>query len=482
MGKIKVAKRIELNRQIVWYYIKVIGFTLITSLILILASYFAYHMITGFHSLEFKSSDIAAIVEYVYDDGDSINRGEYKELNTITDKYDFNYYIKDSENHIIYEKDAAGAEISDTTRTGFAQNLVMEILDHIVSISEADIPILIKDTGKVSRFLVLTQNNNSFLLVFISVDICIPILCLVFYTLLFSRSLGRDIKKPLEELYKAVERLSNKDLDSCIDINCCRSNEIFDLIQAFEEMRCKLKESLIREWQLEQDRRDMVSAITHDLRTPLAIISGHIEVLQEGLITDQSKMNTYLDIIEQNVIRAKRLIDDMNSLTEIDNDSFWLNLREVDITEFLRIKIEEYKILAADRAVNIEANIVDNRDTSNLVYIDTQRLSQVFDNMIGNSMRFTPKEGSILIEARIEDHSALFTISDSGIGFSDRDLKNLFKKFYKGDSSRSKEKGHSGLGLYIAKSIIEKFEGKITAYNLPQGGAGLDFSITYHSV
>lgn len=481
MGKAKAIKRITLNKQILWYYIKVIGFTLFTSLALMLASYFIYHLITGFHSFEFKSSEIVDLIEYANRNSDKISRGEYKELDLITDKYELDYYIKDTKNHVVYRKNANNASTTNTAERGFTSNLVKELLDHIVNTSEVDVPIYDSDTGKFSQILVLTQKNNTFIILFISVDICIPIICFITYTLIFSKSLGRDIKKPLEELYKAVERLKNKDLDFCINLDVSSSNEICNLIQAFEEMRTELKESLIREWQLEQDRRDMVSAITHDLRTPLAIISGHVEVLQDGLKIDKDKLNSYLDIIEQNVCRAKILIDDMNSLTEIDSDSFYLKLSEEDIIQFLNNKVKEFKILASNREIYIEANITDHRDIPSSVLIDTLRLSQVFDNILGNSLYYTPKGGSVFINANIEKNSAYFTINDSGKGFSQKDLKNLFKKFYKGDLSRSKEKGHSGLGLYIAKLIIENFGGIIAANNLPNGGASLDFNITYHS-
>jgi signal transduction histidine kinase len=479
MGKAKITQRITLSRQILYYYIKVIGFTLVTSLVLILASYFSYHLITGFHSIELKSAGIVTLTEYVNNSCDEINHGEYKELSILTDKLGLDYYIKDTSNHIIYKNNADNIGNTNASEKSFTNNLITEMLDHIVYTSEADIPILDPDTGKVSRILVLTQNNNSFIILFILVDICIPIVCLIAYTLIFSKSLGRNIKKPLDKLIKAVEKIKNQDLDFKIDTAGCKSNEIGDLIQAFEDMRINLKESLIREWQSEQDRRDMVSAITHDLRTPLAIISGHIELLQNGLVNDKNKMNSYLDIIEQNVHRAKILIDDMNSLTEIDNNNFYLNRSEEDITQFLNNKFEEYNILTAGKAINIEATITDNRDTAGPVIIDSQRLSQVFDNIIGNSIYYTPERGSIFINARLEKNAAYFTISDSGTGFSEKDLKNLFKKFYKGDSSRSREKGHSGLGLYIARSIIEKYGGTITAYNLPNGGASLDFNITY---
>lgn len=101
------------------------------------------------------------------------------------------------------------------------------------------------------------------------------------------------------------------------------------------------------------------------------------------------------------------------------------------------------------------------------------------DNIVGNSIRFTPRGGSIHLQVSIEENKASFKISDMGPGFSEKDLASLFRKFYKGDPSRSREKGHSGLGLYIARSIIEKHGGGIQASNLLGGGACIEFFIVF---
>jgi signal transduction histidine kinase len=203
------------------------------------------------------------------------------------------------------------------------------------------------------------------------------------------------------------------------------------------------------------------------------------EKIQDGLKEDGGKRDAYLNIIHQNTLRAKKLIEDMNSLAEIDNPGFELHRREEDIIGFFNGKLEEIRMLAADKRITVEGDMTDGRTNNSPVLIDSHRLSQVIDNIAGNSISFTPEQGKIIFKARIEDHTIHFTVSDSGPGFSEKDLNHLFKKFYKGDDSRSREKGHSGLGLYIARSIIERTGGTIEAYNMPDGGACLNFNNQY---
>lgn len=395
-------------------------------------------------------------------------------MDALTQKNGIGYYVKDLDNQVLFGSEA---EKIGTQYDGFLMNMIREMRSNSTNKSTVEIPIMNQKTGKVKQILVLTQNSATFATYFILINICVPIICLIGYALFFSRSLSEDMKKPIDELMIAVEKMKSRDLDFSIQNHL--DNEIGDLASAFEAMRVNLKDSLMREWQIEQDRREMVVAITHDLRTPLTIIQGHVEGLKEGFKKDSKKLDAYLEIIEENVLRAKRLIDEMNGLAEIDCEGFELSLGNEDMHVFINSTVAELQVLARTTNISIELDIVDHRKENKLIAFDRFRLSQVLNNLIGNGIRFTPEEGRIQVKVEILEKRVDFKISDSGQGFSEKDLHNIFKKFYKGDASRSIEKGHSGLGLYITKSIIEKHGGSIQGSNVMGCGASLDFFIVY---
>jgi len=401
-----------LQRQITTYYVHVVGFTLITSFVLVLATYFILHSIVGFHSLDLKNSSVIEIMEYANENSELILNCDFKrELSRITQKNNLEYYVKDAEDNILY-----GSRIKNgyAGNSGFVINMAREIWNHSISTSTIDIP-LIDDTGKVMQILVLSQSNTTYMTLFICIDVFIPLICLIIYTLVFSKSLSRDIKGPLDELMIGVEKIKKRNLAFCI--NSDRENEIGDLARAFEEMRNNLKNSLLREWQLEQERREMVSAITHDLRTPLAIIQGHVEGLQDGVKRQKDKLDDYLDTIAENSLRAQKLVNEMNLLAEVDDMGFQLIFSDEDLIEFLTNKLDEMKVLAKRKMIDVKCNIQDTRTVKKLNCFDSGRLSQVINNIFTNSIRFTPRGGNIEFHAKIQDEAASFRICDSGRGF-----------------------------------------------------------------
>ncbi|MCX7711954.1 MAG: HAMP domain-containing histidine kinase [Clostridia bacterium] len=473
MGKSKMKKRMTIQKQFIRSYLLGLVFSIIVTLVAAATFYGIYHLFTGFHSLELKNGQISEIMEFAYKNSDAITQGRESEgLKALAQKAGVEYYIKDMSNRVLYHSGRTSKKIN---QSGYLFDLKQEIRSNASDASSIMVPLLNGATGKVGHILVLTQSHTANTEWLIFVDLFIPITSFAAFIFFFSRRFSQKIKKPLNELMGAVDKIKSRDLD--FTITNAQEDEIGDLARAFEEMRGNLQSSLLREWQLEQDRRDMVAAITHDLRTPLAIIQGHVEGLQDGMKENKEKRDAYLQIIEQNTERARRLLEEMNSLSEIDSTGFKLNMADVNIHSFLEHKLNELAVLAQKKEISIESTVNDSRTEQKKVRMDSGRLSQVLDNLVGNSIRFTPQGGTIKIDVKIEDNRVLFKVCDSGQGFSEKDLVHLFKKFYKGDTSRSKEKGHSGLGLYIARSIIEKHGGEIRASNLTSGGACIEFFI-----
>ncbi|BFH63496.1 HAMP domain-containing sensor histidine kinase [Paenibacillus azoreducens] len=321
------------------------------------------------------------------------------------------------------------------------------------------------------------NNNKGFNLINITLIVVLillvmsPFLYIAVFTYLFAARLGRRIARPVHELIKASERISDQDLDFTVSYKA--ENELGLLTESFENMRSALKSSLLREWKLEQERRDMMDAIAHDFRTPMTVIQGNVELLADTPEMPRSQAEKHLKVIEDNIQRVNRLIQDVQVASEKDIEYFPLRTGEIRLQQFLQDKELEIGYICGSRQVRHSFHVEDFAPgAGEIVLVDVQRVSQVLDNLISNSLRYLPVKGGWL-GIRIERHASMlqFEICDNGQGFNNKDLPHLFEKFYSG------EMGQSGLGLYTAKIIVEKHGGSIRAYNRQEGGACITFTI-----
>ncbi|WP_242143984.1 MULTISPECIES: cell wall metabolism sensor histidine kinase WalK [unclassified Bacillus cereus group] len=302
-----------------------------------------------------------------------------------------------------------------------------------------------------------------------------PFMYITILSYVVSSRMGKRIRKPLVELSEASKRIQKHDLDFHLEYNA--KNEIGELVHSFENMRAALANSLSHQWELEEERREYIRAISHDLKTPLTIISGHIEGLQSGLWKNEELLQRYLQTIERNANRMAKLIGEFNTVNELESFSFQLCLSEVHVESFFHKKIEEYEYIARKKKIEWEVMFEQAKDIKTLAF-DRERISQVMDNLVMNAVRFTPEEGKIVLKVSIQHDVLEFHVYDSGLGFQSRNVQKIFRRFYQEDKSRSSSKDHSGLGLYIAKMIVEKHGGEIYAENSDIcGGAHVWFRI-----
>lgn len=301
-----------------------------------------------------------------------------------------------------------------------------------------------------------------------------PFASFVFFTYWVARAFSRRLNRPVRELITAAQRIRRQDLDFTIGYEA--NNEIGQLSRAFETMRDVLRQSLVRQWRVEEERREMIAALAHDLRTPLTIIQGHVEGLLAGGGEHPERLEKYLQTINRNTGRVIRLVNEMRAVAEIDAPEFTVNRRPVDIPSYLAEKAASYREMAVAKGTGFTASLDDQRTNNRPLALDPDRLAEVLDNLFSNSLRFTPRGGNISWGVNLTETQLIMTFCDSGPGFTPEDLPRIFKKFYRGAES-SRSKGHSGLGLYIAKTLVEKHGGTIKAFNAPAGGACVEISI-----
>ena len=302
-----------------------------------------------------------------------------------------------------------------------------------------------------------------------------PFVMIVFFTLLIARRFGRRLNRPVQDLVEAAQRIRRQDLDFTISYKA--NNEIGQLTQAFETMRRELRQSLVHQWRADEERREMVAALSHDLRTPLTIIQGHVEGLLTGGKEHPERLERYLQIIHQNVKRVSDLVNEMRTVSEIDEPQLAIERHPVDIHVYLQEKAAAYRETAALKGVGFLIRIADQRPDNKPLLVDPNRLAEVFDNLFSNSLRFTPRGGRITWTVNLTDIELSMTFCDTGPGFDPKDLPHVFEKSYRGANESKRTQGHFGMGLYIAKTLVEKHGGRITAYNAAGGGACVELAL-----
>lgn len=306
-----------------------------------------------------------------------------------------------------------------------------------------------------------------------------PFIYILFFTWLFARKLARDIGRPLSRLQDAANQIQAQNLDFHLD--CGAPNELGRLCEAFNAMKEHLRTSLLSQWKAEEARQTMVAALAHDLKTPLTVIAGYAEALEDMAPEGQPSLQTYARKIKENAQKGAQLIKAMLDAAVLEQSPAPLACVPIDLSDFLSAKIENYEPLARTKSIRIRWEITGDREAvasadrpAMVVFLDADKLERILDNIVSNGMRYTPEGGTITLQAHVGGGHVRFTICDSGPGFSGKDLAHLFNKFYRGDEARSTRDGHAGLGLYLARKMAEMHGGTIRAYNAPGGGACVD--------
>ncbi|MCY0900897.1 MAG: HAMP domain-containing sensor histidine kinase [Firmicutes bacterium] len=303
--------------------------------------------------------------------------------------------------------------------------------------------------------------------------LCTPFVYIALYTWLFARRLSHQINRPIEMLVQAARKIQMRELDFVIDYH--EPNEIGQLLSAFEEMRADLKSSLMRQWALEDERREMLAAVSHDVRTPVTIIQGHADLLVEmqGL---PDVVRRYALAIQRNALRIARLLRDFKTVTDVGSPNFALDSSWIDVVGFVRGKLSEYEVLVADR-VAMSLEVTDVRADKSLVRLDVDRVAQILDNLASNALEHTPDQGRIDWFVQIFDGVIEVRLHDSGPGFPEADLGRVMQPFYRADPARSGD--HAGLGLYIVRELAERHGGTMQVSNSPAGGAVVSVSVRF---
>lgn len=249
-------------------------------------------------------------------------------------------------------------------------------------------------------------------------------------------------------------------------------DEVSELARTFNEMAAQLEEAERKQRKLEQLRRDLVTWIGHDLRTPLASIRAIVEALADGVVEDPDSVERYLRTAQRDIQALSLLIDDLFEMAQLDAGGLQLDRQPNAISDLVSDTLESFSAVADHKGVTLAGHADAGVDPVN---IDAQKIERVLANLVSNAIRHTPAGGTVEVRAVPAENSVRVAVSDTGEGIPSGDLPRIFEQFYRGEKSRSRETGGAGLGLTIAKRIIDAHDGEIEIDSAVGAGTTVTF-------
>jgi two-component system phosphate regulon sensor histidine kinase PhoR len=225
---------------------------------------------------------------------------------------------------------------------------------------------------------------------------------------------------------------------------------------------------------LERVRRDFVANVSHEFKTPLTAIQGFAETLLAGALEDRENNRRFLEIIRDHANRLARLTDDLLTLSRIEAGKLQLELRPTLPAEIIEPCLETTRLKAKSKRIALTVEF-----SEDFPYLrgDANRLREVMQNLLDNAVQYTPAGGRIHVSMALQDHQAVFTVADTGIGIPQAEQERVFERFYRVDAARSREAGGTGLGLSIAKHIVEAHGGRLWVESAVGQGSRFHFSV-----
>lgn len=292
-------------------------------------------------------------------------------------------------------------------------------------------------------------------------------------SLAFGYLVSRSITRGLSELMHGAEAIAEGNLEAHVAIKS--GDEVEHLAAAFNRMADRLQQSASRQRELEQARRDVVAAVSHDLRTPLASLRAMIEAINDGVVSDEITVRRYMSVAQNQVQNLSILVDDLFELSQLDAGVMEWKMEPSSLRDLISDTLESLNVQATEKQIRLSGYVEPNVDP---VLMNSHKVQRVLYNLVQNALRHTPADGSVVIEARPRENGREVQVDviDSGEGIAETDLPRIFEMFYRGDKSRSRETGGAGLGLAIAQRIVQAHHG--TLWVESRRGAGSRFSFT----
>ncbi len=287
----------------------------------------------------------------------------------------------------------------------------------------------------------------------------------------------KDIVQPLRQLEQGSRRIAEGDLN--FHLHSTVRNEVGSVIRSYEKMRSELQRSIGAQLALEENRKQLISNISHDLKSPLTSIKGYVEGIREGIANDPEKLNKYIDVIHSKTLDMDRMIDDLFLYSKLDLEQERFHFEEVSMEAFYRHTMDELYMEYESAGVRLTGDYDAEPDA--VATMDAQKIKRIILNIVGNSMKFTDKMNPhIHVYFGKKADEWVVEVTDNGPGMEPGELERIFDRFYRGDANRNQNAAGTGLGLAIAKQIVAHHGGMIHARSEPGQFMTVMFTIPMH--
>ena len=304
-------------------------------------------------------------------------------------------------------------------------------------------------------------------------DLLLAIVLLVFaggMAMVLGYFLSITITERIGQLKTAAEQLAQGDLKTRVPVH--GRDEVASLAAAFNQMAEQLQTADKKQRELENMRRDLIAWVSHDLQTPLTSMRAILEALSDGMVDDPETVKRYLQTAQRDVRSLSSLIDDLFQMAQLDAGGLPLHAAQASLGDLLSDTLESFTQLARQQGITLGGNVEADVDP---VFMDTQAIWRVLNNLIGNALRHTPPHGQVSVGVRRTGSGVEVSVSNTGEEIRAEDLPYIFDRFYRGDKSRSRTTGGAGLGLAISRSIVRAHGGEIWV----ESGAGKETRFTF---
>ena len=321
------------------------------------------------------------------------------------------------------------------------------------AVQEADYDITIGETGVDGSGLRIMTKDLFFT----------ALVILIFTSVSVGLWIYRSVATPLVKLRKATQNIKDGNLDFVLDVE--GADEFAELCRDFEEMRRRLKKSAEEKLVLDKENKELISNISHDLKTPITAVKGYVEGIMDGVADTPEKMDRYVRTIYNKTVEMDHLINELTFYSKIDTNRIPYTFSKLNVEDYFSDCAEEVGLELETRGIQLcYANYVDS-DVQ--VIADGEQIRRVIHNIISNAIKYMDKGKGMkgIIQIRVKDVGDFVQveIEDNGKGIAAKDLPYIFDRFYRTDVSRNSAKGGSGIGLSIVRKILEDHGGKVWA-------------------
>jgi signal transduction histidine kinase len=298
------------------------------------------------------------------------------------------------------------------------------------------------------------------------------LVCFLVISLGLAAIVSFSLTEYLRALRDAARRISDGRFDTRVEV--LADDELSEVAVAFNRMSKELGQSFARERAHERARRDLVQAVSHDLGTPLTAVHSMVAAMRDGVVQDVETIGQYHDRMYDEVIYLERLIDDLAELSRLESGAPELDFVSLSLRELVTETVEGLRPLAVQKDVDLALTIPPELPP---VGVDPIQIQRVITNLIHNAIKYTPIGGAIRVDMNATDGAVAVEIVDSGEGIPQEDMSHVFDRLYRGEKSRTRQGDGAGLGLAIAKAIVEAHGGRIWVENVQPQGARFVFTL-----